>query len=409
MSVLESSRPRAEHTSSPAQRVKTAVADAMRDVCRERYGARLRAVVVTGSLARDEATLVDGPSTTRVLGDAEFLAVFEDGATIPAESELRALEADVTARLAPSIECPISVGGVGTGYLRRLRPHIFGYELRTCGQVIHGDPAVLELIPRFDAHDLPREDAWRLVCNRMIEYLEVAAEAVPLGPSPMPEIRYRTVKLTLDLATSWLVFVGAYRPTYRERAATVRAFADGKTIDAPFDARAFATDVETCTAFKLDGASELDGFRDLSARILGNARDLWRWELSRLANVAAPATDEVLLAAFARRQPRHMRLRGWAVVARQATRSPQTRRWTRWAQVLGPSPRLRVYGVAAALMFALGDMRAEPSVSAVALRRWQHTLPVAPVAMAATARSDWRHLAADVVWNYRAFLVGTQA
>ena len=403
MSVVESSRPRGQHASSPAQRVKTAVADAMRDVCRQRYGARLRAVVLTGSLARDEATLVDGPAGVRVLGDAEFLAVFEDGATIPAESELRGLEADVTARLAPSLECPISVGGVGTVYLRRLRPHIFGHELRTCGQVIHGDPAVLELIPRFGAHDLPREDAWRLVCNRMIEYLEVAAEA-PLGPGPTPEVRYRTVKLALDLATSWLVFVGAYRPTYRERAATIRALADRATIDAPFDVQAFAADVETCTAFKLDSASELDGFRDLSTRILGNARALWRWELSHLANVAAPAPDEVMLAAFARRQPLHARLRGWAVVARQAIRSPRTRRWRRWAQVLGPSPRLRVYGVAAGLMFALADTTAEPTVSPAALRRWQHALPVA-----ATARPDWRHLAADVVWNYRAFLVGTQA
>jgi len=275
--------------------------------------------------------------------------------------------------------------------------------------VIHGDPAVLDLIPAFGAEDIPREDAWRLLCNRMIEYLEIAADAVPIGATPTSELRYRTVKLALDLATSWLVFVGAYRPTYRDRAAAVRALAARETVEAPFDVRVFAADVQACTAVKVDGAPELDGFADLSARILDDTRALWRWELSRLADVPGPATDDALLAAFARRQPTLARLRGWAVVARQSMRTPRARRWRRFRQVLGASPRLRVYGVAAELMFALGHMTAEPVVSAANLRRWRHALPVAVADTGASQRPDWRRLAADVVWNYRAFLVGTQA
>lgn len=385
------------------------MAGAMCEVAAERYGERLGALVLTGSLARDEATIVDDSRGVRVLGDAEFLAIFADGRAIPPESELRRLEAAVAARLAPAIDCPISVGGVGTAYLRGLRPHIFGYELRTCGQVIHGDPAVLALIPSFGAHDIPREDAWRLLCNRIVEYLEVVTAAVPLGSPPARERRYRTAKLGLDLATSWLVFVGAYRPTYQDRAAAVRALADAGAVDAPFDLRAFAGDVDAWTAFKMDGAAPLDGFVEMSARVVRNARALWRWELARLAALTAPGSDAAIMARFMRRQSLAARLRGWAFVARHARGRANARRWSRWAQVLGASPRLRVYAVASELFFLLGDMTTEPEVSAETINRWRRTLPVASTDGPAAARQDWRGLAADVVWNYREFLVGTQA
>jgi hypothetical protein len=385
------------------------VAGAMREVAVERFGGRLGAVVLTGSLARDEATIVEDSRGARVLGDAEFLAVFADGGAMPLESELRALEAAVSARLAPAIDCPISVGGVGTAYLRGLRPHIFGYELRTCGQVIHGDPAVLELIPSFGARDIPREDAWRLLCNRIVEYLEVVTAAVPLGGPPAADLRYRTAKLGLDLATSWLVFVGAYRPTYQDRAAAVRELADAGAADAPFDLRAFADDVAACTAFKMEGAAPLDRFIEMSSRVRRNARALWRWELARLAGVPAAASDAAIMARFMSRQSVGARLRGWAFVARHARGRAGARRWSRWAQVLGAPPRLRVYAVASELFFLLEDTTTEPVVSTETMTRWRRTLPVVSPEGPAPERPDWRRLAADVVWNYREFLVGTQA
>jgi hypothetical protein len=53
--------------------VKTAISAAMRDVARERRRP-MQAIVLTGSLARDEATMVAASGRVRVACDAEFLA-----------------------------------------------------------------------------------------------------------------------------------------------------------------------------------------------------------------------------------------------------------------------------------------------------------------------------------------------
>ena len=52
---------------------------------RDRYGGDLRALILTGSMARGEETIVERDGVQRVLGDAEFLLIFHDSArrTIP--------------------------------------------------------------------------------------------------------------------------------------------------------------------------------------------------------------------------------------------------------------------------------------------------------------------------------------
>lgn len=150
------------------------------DICAEaiqqiliRHREDLRALVLTGSLAREEGTVTLDREHCRVQGDAEFLAVFADGARRPAASAMRATAAQIQAALRERrISCPITLSAVAEGYLRALRPAIFAYELRSCGRVVWGDPTVLRLIPELNARDVPMEDAWRLLCNRIIEQVE---------------------------------------------------------------------------------------------------------------------------------------------------------------------------------------------------------------------------------------------
>src|SRR5688572_23554825 len=61
-----------------------AIVDATARACAERFSPRLRALVLTGSLARDEATFVRVRDGLLLLGDAEFLLVFHEGAPLPA-------------------------------------------------------------------------------------------------------------------------------------------------------------------------------------------------------------------------------------------------------------------------------------------------------------------------------------
>ena len=184
-----------------------------------RYGAGLQALVLTGSMARNEATTVEIDGVRRVLGDAEFLLIFRDSASrLPGNGELSADCARIEAALRDlGIACAIGANRAYPDYLRRMKPHIFGYELKTCGQVLLGDADILSMIPSFSAKDIPCEDGWQLLMNRLIELLKPAAQA-PSGTGPLPrDLHYRTVKLYLDMAASLLIFNGSFEAGYRGR------------------------------------------------------------------------------------------------------------------------------------------------------------------------------------------------
>src|SRR5204862_702462 len=85
-----------------------------------------------------------------------------------------------------------------------------------CGQAIWGDAGALALIPDFSPSEIPLEDGWRLLCERIVEQLSVADQLLEWRPTLSAEAHYQTVKLYLDMATSFLLFSGVYAATCRE-------------------------------------------------------------------------------------------------------------------------------------------------------------------------------------------------
>src|SRR5882724_3705696 len=92
---------------------------------------RLQTVILTGSMARDEATFQSRGSGFEVPGDAEFVLVFYD---LPNRAELEQfiLEAQKMCA-AEQIACKIDCSAVRPDYFGKLRPSIYSYELLTCG------------------------------------------------------------------------------------------------------------------------------------------------------------------------------------------------------------------------------------------------------------------------------------
>ena len=74
------------------------------------------------------------------------------------------------------IEAHLGMSPVSAGYLRRLRPNIFSFELISHGKVVWGDAHILKLAPQFEASEIPLDDGFRLLMNRMIELLEIVCE-----------------------------------------------------------------------------------------------------------------------------------------------------------------------------------------------------------------------------------------
>jgi hypothetical protein len=374
--------------------------------CAGRFGHGLRAVVLTGSLARDEGTFARVGDRLLLLGDAEFLLVFHDGAPLPAPAETADLTRSVERALrGRGLDGKIGLSTVRGRFLRGLGRQIFAHELRACGRVVWGDRGVLALVPAVGAGEIDPADAWTLLCNRLVEQLAALAE--PRGPYP-------TVKLWLDMATSFLVFAGACAPTYGARAAHLAALAatPGAARDAPIDLGVFARRVERCTRFKTGAISGAELGDALSWPLaVDQARQLWRWELRRLTGASAGLSDRALAAAWTSRQPLASRARGWAYAARQAGWHRGWRHWPRWARLAGRgSPRHAIYAAAAELLFGLTPAREGDAGQATSredpsrLRQMGRDLP-----LRAPQSGDWRVLAGAIAANYRALVVETRA
>lgn len=373
------------------------------ELCERELGARLLALVLTGSMARGEASIEGTASGSRVLGDAEFLLVFKhDGDVDPVRAARLAREMRESLKLS-GIDCAISFAAVGKSYLRNLPPHIFGYELRTCGRVLCGDAQVLHLIPTMSPSDIPREDAWRLLCNRLMELFDCVAELPAEGTASAP-LRYRILKLYLDLATSVLIFAGRYRPTYVERARELRKLAGSL---AGLDLWRLANTVELATRLKLhpqDSALETNFWAEHTCRgAICDARTIWRWQLEQLLGGSQIGSDQELVFRWARRQSLFGRMRGWAYVVRECGWLRSLPHWPRWSRYsLYSSPRNLVYAAGSELLFALADQIQDAGMDAFAVKM------EIPLCTAAT-HAGWRQCAVDISSNYHRFLEHTRA
>jgi len=433
--------------SSP--RHKNAICEVTAHDCAEEFNKRLHSVVLTGSMARDEATWVGDGEYRKVLGDAEFLLVFKKAASLPSVPAIELMKQRIEDSLRRrGLLCHVGLSAVHPIYFRRLPPSIFAYELMKCGQVVWGDPTILALAPAFRVEDIPREDAWRLLANRMIELLEVVS-SVPCNPFPAP---YSAVKLYLDMATSLLVFTGGYEPTYQGRARALRLLCttsnvilSGKQRDKagrfPFDLETFSRRVSACTALKLgqdssvgdDLASEPNGrgntlsdsrlwnfeFRLPLADTVRYAHQLWRWELTQLTGAPEELSDDDLMTQCLRLQPLPRRLRGWLVVLRECGWHRSWRQWPHWMR-LGwqASPRYWVYAALSQLFFRLPSLlNAERAIAEAdsESRRLMSWLPMPGTGDRgertgkSEVRKAWQRLGADIAWNYHRFLEGTRS
>jgi hypothetical protein len=380
------------------------------------FGEQLNAVVLTGSMARGEATFVHENDSWVVPGDAEFMVVLENALTMPSAAALRMarqrIEGDLRRR---GIRCTVDLSAVRPSYFRHLPPHIFSYELKHCGRVVWGNDRILQMIPEFSVDDLSLEDAWRLLCNRMLELLECAPELSSGGNPPSAKLHYRILKLYLDMATSLLVFSRAYAPTFQERTEILDQLANKvvRPEEYPFELRSFSDRVAQCTDQKLFPQLERERSVDLSWRTaIQTAHSLWRWELARLTGVKSPLSDRELLYKRMSMRPIGERVRGWLYVLRALGWHRSYACWPHWIRLLGnASPRYWIYLVASILLFraAVDDHvsnKQQQSEDWVSLGSF---LPVRKITSEGSDRSSWEGLASDVVWNYREFLVGTRA
>jgi hypothetical protein len=335
---------------------KTLIVSEGSRLCAAAAGHGARAIVLTGSMSRGEATLKKEGVSWRALGDATFLIVFDSPARLRTTELEREIEASLSVR---GISCKIVVVTSTPAHLREMKPQIYAYELRERGIVLWGDNETLHLIPQFPAAEIPKEDGWWFLCNRMIEQLESAADANSLRAKDTA-VRYRIAKLYLAMAACYLLSIGQYAPSYGERAARLQALAASDDPEpAPVPLQRFAKFVSQCTDLKLQGET-FGASADFPqwSEAVSDAEVLWRWTLARLLGVSHSLSRRDLLTAMAARQSISARAKAW-VRAAYVSPSASSRNWLRWGRLgWSMSPRYLVYAAASELFFAAPEPHA---------------------------------------------------
>jgi predicted nucleotidyltransferase len=364
-------------------------------VLRERLGRRLVGVVLTGSFARGEGTVVPVDGHLRVLGDIEFLVILPRGRDYRTlRPALAGWGRQMSGILAERrVRVDVEFGPAEEAYLRRrARPSIFVHDLRTHGRVLWGPPDLLARIPAFGRGDIPRADAVHLLFNRAIEQLDAWDRVSGLSGEALLDVAYQRLKLQLDIAGSALAFAGRHVSSYVERP---RAFAALQAATPVLDVLlppAFAHDLERAARAKVAPALDdvLPGgpaawqrawVRGEIRRSVPALAAVLRWELAQLLGGDAPLP--ALLERWIGAQPWRRRARQWAKLALHPMPAPLPLSWGGAARLVGRStPRALTYAAGATAYLALAENA--PATGAAA--RW---LPLGgpPPASAADERA----------------------
>lgn len=386
-------------------------------MCVQHFGSGLRAVILTGSLARGEGTLSSDGTPGKLASDAEFILVLGNTVSLPKPAEMMRLTGDIEQRLAVSgVRCHLALSCAHDDFLLKMQPHIFAYEMKLCGKIIVGDASILSLIPPFTPAMIPLEDAWRLVSNRMIELAEAlaAADSVGVGPVP-PGVFYRTLKLYLDMATSLLLFAEAYAPSYQERCKNLRAVVEKEQNlgTVPFPLNKLLSAVSDCTAWKLSPAGAVGGFADWGwvSSACQFASLLWIWELRRMTGSDSGLSVTRLCLQLSQQRTIAARLRGWFYVLRRRGWYRSVAEWPRWLRLVRhASPRCWLYAATGQLFLWQGDVLmgcSGSSLNSTSLGLLRDCLPMLPPDAPEELR-DGKEIAREIAWNYHQFLEETR-
>lgn len=324
-------------------------------------------MILTGSFSRDEGSILILPSgECLVLGDLEFIVVTRERTDLAKAASVldhAAREAEVSLR-EQDIHCSIELSPVARNFLKRAKPTIFNYELYRNGKVVFGEKHIMQEMPAITASQIPRLDAFNLLCNRIVEQL---SHFLKLTVSPLNSIDayYPMVKLYLDIAGSFLILTDRYEPTYRMRCEVFAKLGSCETFLQEDHFKPFLSRLQDMTSFKLNpDVSSLpvtdcqeNFFWDLFFEGRDFARELWLWEIASLSGEGDRNAMEESYSAIMKHYSLKAWVRGWLKFLRIAWRIGEPLPYWKLVRLVikGP-PQMLIYCAAARLYFSLNRL-----------------------------------------------------
>ena len=275
-------------------------------------------LILTGSVARGEGTLIADPATgSRWLGDLECSLIVPPSASIrQIDHILHAVEVQLNKDFAAQRR------GLKTGLTRmaasqlpRLRKSIFNRELLEHAKLLWGTPSALPLPAWWTAgnRDVPRRDALRLLNNRTIQQI-AARMKQESADAEVLSAEYSISKFWIELATSLSVFLGCYRTTYRERQSAIETFLTARPeIFGGRFSELLVTRLRGAMAVKFGQTPKATGHaRQRFDEVARMAARVWFWETAQLLKADPDDSDwRVVISRLRSLETASQRTRDW--------------------------------------------------------------------------------------------------
>ncbi|MBN2654302.1 MAG: hypothetical protein JXR79_04210 [Nitrospirae bacterium] len=330
------------------------------------YRSDIEAVVLTGSFSRGEETIVRLNSLERiVLGDIEFIVITKEGINpFDLLSKMKSAEQKAEVMLKQQgVTCSVEFSAVAHNFLKRLRPMIFSYELLMHGKVVYGDADLLEKVTGIHANDIPKSDAFYLLCNRIVEQL-IHLKKLSKGECSGLEAYYPLVKMYMDMAGSFLTITGKYEPSYALRLERFLDMPEAERFVRGEEYSRFISILESMTNFKLQRNDNFNDKQHTSDHIMSLFREtipfafkLWIWEVKFMTGKDAETISNSCKAILTK-QTIKIKLRGWLKYLRTAWVMNEEISVLKFLRLfcLG-TPQMLIYCAAAHLYFGAEDKK----------------------------------------------------
>jgi len=289
-------------------------------------------IILTGSFSRGEGSIIKTPSNDfYVLGDVEFMIVLSSNKVL-AETYIRFSEiakniSDLL--LQKMIHCEVDLGPVSFTYFKNAKPKIFNIELKKNGKTVYGETDYLDQMPLYDVTDIPQEDAFNLLSNRIIEQLILYESLTGMHEINFLQANYQLTKLYLDIGGSLLAFTGNYETTYAKRLEKLKELSISGTSDINIDPVNFKKlyhEVENATRWKLlpqyenfflnePEMSNVDSKTLLINKLglaINDVKILWLWEMKKLYSLNDSEDLNYTVNKLKRNECFMKKIKGWA-------------------------------------------------------------------------------------------------
>ncbi len=367
----------------------------------DRLGERnVRAVVLAGSFALDEGSVVFTSSGPVFLSDVDLVLILSSREAHAAAYRLRGELGKCCEELFPEavFSGRIEIGTFLPDELKRLpaRPGVF--DLRSHGAVLWGDGDVLAHIPAFREEDIDGDEALVLVENRMMSLLDTYPEEGKSVRDLPYSFWYEIARVHTDIGTAALCIDRSYVSGYGRRARRLAERVDDGSI-ASLISRAALADVSRWTRFKLDPSSGLEEARRAGRSARGNwgetARiilDFWKRGAVHVLDSPGDPDRPPSVPSLLRRRRR----RGGGLY--------NLRFWKGWLSRLPVSERIRVAALLRATLLRMSPLDAVREDGIRLIDHWMRSGESAPLPGLAVAGAGtgggWRAAAADAhgIW-----------